>query len=121
MIYLIYSKNVEELEEHLKIVLKCLRGQNLYGKLSKFSFYQTKIHYLGHIISSQGIVVDPMKIKAILEWPTPQNVTEVTSFMGLARYYRKFVEGFSKIVAPITSPQRKGKRYEWTDDFEKAF
>jgi hypothetical protein len=63
---------------------------------------------LGHIISEEGIVVDPTKIKSIEEWPTPRNVTEVRSFMGLAGYYIRFIEGFSKIVHPITSLQKKG-------------
>ena len=65
---------------------------------------------MGHILSAEGIAVDPTKIKAILEWPTPQNVSEVGSFMGLARYYRKFVEGFFRIAVLITSLQRKGKK-----------
>jgi hypothetical protein len=71
--------------------------KKLYGKLSKCSFYQSKIHYLGHIISGEGIVVDPVKVEAIMEWPTLTNVQEVHNFMGLAGYYRRFIEGFSKI------------------------
>jgi hypothetical protein len=74
----------------------------LYGKLYKFSFYESKNHYIGHAISSEGIVVDPAKVEAIMEWPAPTNVIEVHSFMGLARYYRWFVEGFSKIENSIT-------------------
>jgi hypothetical protein len=73
----------------------------LYGKLSKCSFYQSRIHYLGHVISDEGIAVDPAKVEAIMEWLAPTNVTEVRSFMGLAGYYRWFVEGFSKIANPI--------------------
>ena len=71
---LIYSKSEEEHEQYLKTVLKVLREQQLYAKLSKCSFYQIQIHYLGHIISEEGIVVDPSKIKSIEEWPTPRNV-----------------------------------------------
>jgi hypothetical protein len=79
----------EEHEYHLKMVLQVLREHLLYAKLSKCLFYQKKIHYLGHIISKDGIVVDPEKIEAIREWSTPNNVTEVRSFMGLAGYYKK--------------------------------
>lgn len=68
------------------------------------------MHYLGHVISTKGILVDPAKIEAIVDWPTPQSVTKVGSFMGLARYYKKYVEGFSRIIIPITSLQKKGKK-----------
>jgi hypothetical protein len=91
---LIYSKNEREHEEHLRIVFSCLRENKLYGKLSKCSFFQKEIHYLGHIISSEGISVDPKKVKAIMEWPMPKNAHEVRSFMGLAGYYQRFFEGF---------------------------
>jgi hypothetical protein len=78
----------EEHEEHLRLVLQCLRENKLYGKLSKCSFYQSKIHYLGHIISREGIIVDPTKVEAIMEWPALTNVQEVHRFMGLVGYYR---------------------------------
>jgi hypothetical protein len=80
---LIYSRNEREHEKHLRIVLSCLRKNKLYGKLLKCSFFQKEIHYLGHIISGEGISVDPEKVKAILEWPVPKNAHEARSFMGL--------------------------------------
>ena len=94
---------MEEREEHLCIVLQCLREKKLFGKLSKCSFYWKEIHYLGHILLENGVVVDPTKIKAILECPVPQNINEVQIFLGLVGYKKKFVEGFSKIAALITS------------------
>jgi hypothetical protein len=111
---LIYSRTTEEHDEHLRLVLQCLREHKLYGKLSKCSFYQSRIHYLGHVISGEGIAVDPAKVEAIMEWPAPTNVIEVCSFMGLAGYYRRFVEGFSKIANPITELQKKNKKFVWT-------
>jgi hypothetical protein len=104
----------EEHEEHLRLVLQCLREHKLYGKLSKCSFYQSKIHYLGHVLSDEGIAVDPTKVEAIMESPTPTNVPEVHSFMGLVGYYRWFVEGFSKIENPIMELPKKNKKFVWT-------
>jgi hypothetical protein len=92
------------------MVMQVLRENQMYEKLNKCSFYQKKIHYLEHIIPKEGIAMDPKKIKAIEEWPTPRNVTKVRSFMGLEGYYRRFIEGFSKIAHPITYPQKKGDR-----------
>jgi hypothetical protein len=98
---LIYSRMTEEHDKHLCLVLQCLREHKLYGNLSKCSFYQSKIHYLGHVISDEGIIVDPTKVEAIMEWLALTNVPKVCSFMGLAGYYRRFVEGFLKIENPI--------------------
>jgi hypothetical protein len=103
------------------MVLQVLREHQLYAKLSKCSFYQKQIHYLGHIISKDGIAVDPEKVAAIREWSAPKNVTEVRSFMGLVGYYRRFIGGFSKIAHPITSLQRKGMKFQWTTDCERSF
>jgi len=89
--------------------------------MSKCSFYQTKIHYLGHIIFGDGIAVDPTKIEAIMEWPTQTNVHEIQSFIGMAGYYRIFVEGFSKIASPITELQRKNNKFTWTEKCEEEF
>jgi hypothetical protein len=93
----------------------------LYAKSSKCSFYQKKIHYLGHIISEKCIAVDPENIEAIRGWPTPKNVSDVRYFMGLASYYRRFIVGFSKISHPITSLQKRGTKFEWTLKCEMNF
>ena len=89
---LIYSKIEEEHEEHLKIVLQTLREHKSYAKFDKCDFYQRKIQYLGHVISEDGIVVDPEKIKAIMEWYIPKDVVDIRSFMGITGYYRRFIE-----------------------------
>ena len=109
---LIYSQDEQEHKEHLRQVLQLLRENKLYGSLKKCAFFRPEIHYLGHIITGDGISVDPSKIRAIMEWPTPTSVTKVRSFMGLAGYYRRFVAGFSRLAHPITSLQRKGHKFQ---------
>jgi hypothetical protein len=84
---LIYSWTMKNHDKHLHLVLECQREHKLYVKLSKCFFYQSRIHYLVHVISSEGITMDPAKVEAIIEWPAPTNVTEVHSFMGLVGYY----------------------------------
>ena len=87
----------------MRVVLSWLRENTLYGNFLKCSFFQKEIHYLGHIISDEGISMDPEKLKSIMEWPVLKNAHEVRSFMGLVGYYRIFLEGFSKIAKPITT------------------
>lgn len=104
---LVYSKTEEEHENHLAAVLQLLREHKLYVKLKKYDFFQSQIHYLWHIVSKEGISIDPKNIKAIMEWPTSKNVREIRSFMELEGYYRRFIRKISKIGHPITSLQRK--------------
>jgi hypothetical protein len=85
---LIFSKSEEEHDEHLRLVLQKLRENQLYAKLSKCEFWLKEVLFLGHIISEGGISVDPSKVESVLSWNTPQNVSEIQSFLGLARYYR---------------------------------
>jgi hypothetical protein len=118
---LVYYKIEEEHEHYLRMVLQVLKEHQLYNKLSKCSFNQNQIHYLGHIISKEGIKLDPDKIEAIRGWSAPKNVTKVISFMGLARYYKRFIVGFSRIYHPITSLQRKGVKFQWTVECKKRF
>ena len=118
---LVYSKSEEEHEKHLRMVLQVLREHQLYAKLRKCLFYQRQIHYLGHIILEEGIVVDLEKVEAIREWSAPRNVVEVISFMGLVGYYRRFIVGFSKITHPITSLKRKEKKFQWNEECESSF
>ena len=108
---LIYSGSGEEHVEHLRIVLQTLREHRLYAKLSKCQFWHDSVAFLGHIVSAEGVSVDPQKVEAILNWKPPMSVTEIRSFLGLAGYYRKFVEGFLKIAAPLTRLTRKEDRF----------
>ena len=91
---LVYSKTKKGHEEHLRLVMQVQRYNKLYANLSKWSFYQNKIHYLGHIVSEEGISDYPKKIEEIINWKTPNNVSKVKYFMGLAGHYRKFIEWF---------------------------
>ena len=91
---LVYSGSPEEHAEHLRIVLQILREHQLYAKSSKCQFWLDKVAFLGHVISVEGVSVDPKKIEAVVNWKPPKNVSEVRSFLGLTGYYRKFVEGF---------------------------
>ena len=118
---LIYSKSKEEHEDHLRVVLQLLKENQLYAKLKKCEFWLDKVGFLGHIISKEGISVDPAKIEAIKEWPRPTNVTEVRSFLGLAGYYRRFVEGFSKIAASLSQLTKKGLKFHWGENQERSF
>ena len=87
---LVYSKDREDHETHLQVVLETLRKEQLYAKMSKCEFWLREVSFLGHIVSEEGIGVDPSKIEVILEWKPPRNVAEVHSFLGLASYYRRF-------------------------------
>ena len=118
---LVYSKDAQEHEHHLRIVLKTLRENQLFAKLSKCEFWLKEVSFLGHIVSSEGIRVDPVKIEAIVNWKPPQNVTEVRSFLGLAGYYRRFVQGFSVIASSLTRLLWKGVKFEWDDKFQSSF
>ena len=118
---LVYSKDAQEQEQHLKIVLQILREKQLFAKLSKCDFWLKEVTFLGHIVSVEGIRVDPAKIEAIVNWKPPQNVTEVRSFLGLARYYRRFVKGFSVIASTLTKLLWKGVKFEWDDKCQSIF
>ena len=116
-----YSGSSEEHSEHLRIVLQTLRERQLYTKLSKCQFWLDMVAFLGHVISLEEVSVDPQKIEVVINWKPPKNVSEVKSFLGLAGYYRKFVEGFSKIAAPLTKLIRKYVKYDWVDTCQQSF
>ncbi|GJT59300.1 putative nucleotidyltransferase, ribonuclease H [Tanacetum coccineum] len=118
---LVYSKSEEEHEQHLRIVLEILRQKKLYVKFLKCEFWLQQVAFLGHIVSVDGIIMDPSKVEAITKWPRPTTVTEVRSFLGLAGYYRRFVEGFSRLALPLTQLMRKGEKFVWTDERQESF
>ena len=118
---LIYSENEQDHAEHLRVVLTRLRDHQLYAKFSKCEFWLKTVPFLGHVLSENGISVDPSKIQEVMDWKAPSTVHEVRSFLGLAGYYRRFIPDFSKIAKPMTSLLQKDHRFIWTEECEVAF
>ncbi|GJY85710.1 putative reverse transcriptase domain-containing protein [Tanacetum coccineum] len=118
---LIYSRNKKEHANHLRVILELLRKEKLYAKFSKCDFWIHIVQFLGHLIDSQGLHVDPAKIEAVKNWTSPTTPTEVRQFLGLAGYYRRFIKGFSKIAKPLTKLTQKNKSYIWGEEQESAF
>lgn len=100
---LIMSSSPEEHMQHLRLVLDRLRLHRVYAKMSKCHFNQREVKFLGHIVGADGIRVDPAKIAVVKEWPVPTNITELRQFLGLANYFRKYIQGYSTLAAPLTS------------------
>ncbi|CAA7031915.1 unnamed protein product [Microthlaspi erraticum] len=118
---LVYSRSQEEHATHLRLVLEKLREQKLFAKLSKCSFWQREMGFLGHIVSAEGVSVDPAKIEAIRDWPRPSSATEIRSFLGLAGYYRRFVKGFATMAQPMTKLTGKDVPFIWSAECEESF
>ena len=118
---MVYSKNEEEHKEHLRLVLEKLKEHQLYAKFSKCEFWLKEVGFLGHVISGEGIAVDPSKVQSVTEWLAPTSVSEIRSFLGLAGYYRRFIENFSKIAKPMTELLKKDTKFKWTDDCKAGF
>jgi hypothetical protein len=118
---LIYSKNKEEHTNHLRIVLTRLREHKLYAKFSKCEFWLDQVPFLGHILSAEGVVVDPSKVTNIIECKPSTTVHLVRSFLGMSRYYHQFIPNFSKISKPITKLLKNNVKFNWTSECNEAF
>jgi hypothetical protein len=118
---LIFFKTEEEHEKHLRLVLEKLRSNQLYAKFGKCEFWLTEVAFLGHVISAGGVSVDQSKVKDVLNWMPPTNVSEIRSFLGFAGYYRRFIQDFSKIAKPMTKLLEKNKGFEWTGECQASF
>ncbi|GJY85860.1 putative reverse transcriptase domain-containing protein [Tanacetum coccineum] len=114
-------KNKKEHEEHLKAILELLKKEELYAKFSKCEFWIPKVEFLNHVIDSQGIHVDPAKIESIKDWASPKTLTEIRHILGLVGYFRRPIEGFSKVSKPMTKLMQKKVAFEWGDKQEAAF
>jgi hypothetical protein len=117
---LIYSRNMIEHREHLRIVLDILKTNNLYLKLPKCTFAVPEVEYLGHVISGQGVATKPQNIQAILDWKIPQTVSKLRGFLGLTGYYRRFVKDYGKICRPLHDLLKK-KAFKWTNEHTTVF
>nr|GEW63566.1 reverse transcriptase domain-containing protein [Tanacetum cinerariifolium] len=118
---LIYSKSKEDHAKHLKLILELLKKKKLYAKFSKCEFWLPKVQFLGHVIDSKCIHVDPAKIESINDWTSPKTLIEIRQFLGLAGSYRRFIKGFSKIAKPMTKLTLKNMKFDWTEKAEAAF
>ena len=112
---LIYSQSEEEHEDHLRVVLQLLRDHQLYSKFSKCEFYLTEVGFLGHVVSASSVSVDLEKVKVVMSWERPKLVFEIRSFLGLAGYYKKFIEDFSWLAAPMMRLTWKEVKFESND------
>ena len=118
---LIYSQLEVEHEDHLRIVLELLRDHQLYAKFSKCEFCLTEVAFLGQVVPASGVSIDPGKVEAVMSWERPKSVFEIRSFLGLARYYRRFIEDFSWLVVPMTRLTPNEVKFLWDDSLERAF
>jgi len=115
---LLFSKTPEEHQSHLRQVMTVLEQEKLYGNLQKYSFFSLEVVFLGYIVSSNGIHVDPSKVEAIQSWPVPSSMHDVRSFHGLAFFYRRFIRNFSTLAAPMTEVL-KGTKFIWTSQAQR--
>ena len=118
---LINSQSEREHEGHLRIVLQLLRDHQLYAKFSKCKFWLTEVRFLEHMVLALGESVDPEKVEAVMSWEMPKSIFEIRSFLGLDGYYKRFIEDFSRLAAPMTRLTRKEVKFDWDDQCEEAF
>ena len=105
----------------MRIVLQVLRDHYLYAKFSKCEFWLTEVKFLGHVVSASSVSVDLEKVKAVLSWERPKLVFGICSFLGLVGYYRRLIENFARLAAPMTRLTQKEVKFEWNDSCEKTF
>jgi hypothetical protein len=118
---LIYSKEKEEHAKHLRIALQILQEHQLCAKFSKCEFWLDQVEFLGHVISKEGIAVNLSKLASVLEWEAPKNIKQIREFLGMAGYYRRFIEGFSTIARPMTKLLQKNTPFVWSEECEASF
>ena len=118
---LIYSETLEDHKVHVRTILQRLKDNNLYSKIEKCIFHASSVEFLGYVVSSNGISMEPSRVKAIRDWPTPRSIKDIQKFLGFANFYRMFVPNYSKTIVPITQLLKKDVPFEWTADCTSAF
>ena len=118
---LIYSQSEVEHEDHFRIILQLLRDHQFYAKFSKCEFWLAEVGFLGHVVLASGMSVDMGKVEAMISWERLKSVFEIRNFLGLARYYRRVIEDFFRLAAPMTRLTRKEVKFVWDDSRERAF
>lgn len=117
---LVYSQSLQEHVEHVRSVFQTLREQKLFANLQKCQFFTDNLVFLGYVVSSAGIKMDPSKVEAIESWPVLKSIHDVRSFHGMVSFYRRFIKNFSSVVAPITECM-KGGTFNWTKEAQESF
>ena len=118
---IIFSKSVDEHLVHLEEVFRRLREANVKLNPKKCSFVKQKVEYLGHVVTPDGVMPNPEKVRIVQDFPAPKNLKELRTFMGLANYYRRFVKGFAHIASPPNALTKKGVKFAWTQDCAAVF
>ena len=118
---LVYRKVVEEPVTHVRQTLSILWQHQLYAKVSKCALFQSRVEYLGHVVSTKGLSPDPAKVQAVRDWKVPESVIEIRSFLGLVAYYHKFIPHFARIAAPLTNLTRQNHPFTWSLREGEAF
>ena len=118
---LVFSRTLEEHISHLRTALRKLRDAKLFARLHKCSFFQEKVEYLGFDVSERGVQPSPEKVRTVVEWPQPQSVKDIRSFLGLTSFYRRFIRNFSLKARPLTDLTKDGISWKWEDPEERAF
>ena len=118
---IIFSKSIEEHLTHLEEVFRRLREANVKLNPKKCSFVKQKVEYLGHVVTPDGVMPNPEKVRVVRDFPVPKNLKELRTFMGLANYYRRFVKGFAYIANPLNALTKKGSMFEWREACADAF
>jgi hypothetical protein len=118
---LVYSHSEEEHAQHLRVILEKFRSHQLYAKFSKCEFWLQKVSFLRHVLTAEGVAVDPEKVEAVSSWKQPTSISEIRNFLGLAGYYRRFIPEFSKLARPMTELLKKDKKFLWSKACERSF